>query len=99
MVLIQDFASGREHDALRCVINTHNHGHLFDLHSTGNKKKKKKIQACGNHSKSNRIMVITEKKVIPLTLIKNDHSLSWLGRHTSTTNCRVKLVTDLNLPS
>ena len=40
MVLVQDFASGREHDAFRRVINTHNHGHLFDLHSTGNKKKK-----------------------------------------------------------
>jgi hypothetical protein len=39
MVLVQDFASGREHDAFRRVINTHNHGHLFDLHSTGNKTK------------------------------------------------------------
>ena len=66
MVLVQDFASGREHDAFSRVINTHNHGHVFDLHSTGNKTK---IKACGNHSKSNRIMVITEKKVIPLTLI------------------------------
>ena len=80
MVLVQDFASGREDDSFSSrnrrdliqsrVINTHNHGHVFDLHSTGNKTKIKKIQACGNHSKSNRIMVITEKKVIPLTLIK-----------------------------